>query len=125
MAARPTAAAEAPTTPEPQSNPHLPPIAPPRILSQRTDDGRPPQIITVQLRPSPEPERDRRRIKHLYGILISYPGKDRFSFQIFEGGKGYLLDFPNESTRICPEMLDRLRNLLGEETWRIEPITYQ
>ncbi len=121
-APRPTPVSE---TPGPQPAPHLPPIAPPRILSERTDDGRAPQIITLQLRPSPEPERDRRRIKHLYGILISYPGKDRFSFQIFEGGKGYLLDFPNESTRICPEMLGRLRNLLGEESWRIEPITYQ
>ena len=69
--------------------------------------------------------RDKRRIKTLYGTLISYPGHDKFSFQIFESGKGHLLDFPNDTTRVCPEMLARLKKLIGEESWRIEEITLQ
>jgi hypothetical protein len=61
----------------------------------------------------------------LFGTLISFAGRDKFSFQIFEGGKGHLIDFPNDTTRVCPEMLTRLKNLMGEESWRVEEITFQ
>ena len=89
------------------------------------DDGLPARLITIFLRPSGDNDRDRRRIKNVYGILISNHGKDRFQFQVFENGRGHLIDFPNDSTRISPDMLNRLRNLIGEETWRVEEITYQ
>ncbi|MBI1855511.1 MAG: hypothetical protein HYR93_06565, partial [Chloroflexi bacterium] len=65
------------------------------------------------------------RIKTIYGTLISFHGRDKFSFQIFENGKGYLMDFPGESTRVCAEMLARLQKLMGEESWRVEEITFQ
>jgi hypothetical protein len=35
-----------------------------------------------------------------------------------------MIDFPNETTRICPELLAQLKNLIGEETWRVEEITF-
>jgi DNA polymerase-3 subunit alpha len=105
--------------------PPLPPLPPPQILSTPEDGSAPPQLISILLRPSGNPERDRRRIKHIYGILISYPGSDRFSFRIFENGKGYLLDFPNDTTRVCPDMLERLKRLIGEDSWRVEPLVYQ
>ena len=75
------------------------------------------------LRSTGDKERDRRRIKTIYGTLISFHGRDRFSFQIFENGSGHLIDFPNDSTRVCPEALDRLKKLMGEESWRVEEIT--
>ncbi|MBE0671195.1 MAG: hypothetical protein IH588_11450, partial [Anaerolineales bacterium] len=77
------------------------------------------------LRPTGDKDRDKRRIKTLFGTLISYHGRDKFSFQIFENGKGHLIDFPNDTTRICPELLDRLRKLMNEDAWRVEPITFQ
>ncbi|MFT3892084.1 MAG: hypothetical protein QM730_10660 [Anaerolineales bacterium] len=77
------------------------------------------------LRSTGDKERDRRRIKTIYGTLISFHGKDRFSFQIFENGLGHLIDFPNDTTRVCPEMLLRLKKLMGEESWRVEEITFQ
>jgi len=102
-----------------------PPILPPQILAEKHDEGQTPRMMTITLRPSGDPERDRRRIKNIYFILMSQPGKDRFQFQIFEGGKGHLIDFPNDTTRITPEMLARLKKLLGEVCWRIEEITFQ
>jgi DNA polymerase-3 subunit alpha len=102
-----------------------PPIAPPPLLEEPKDDERPPRIITIFMHPTNDNERDRRRIKNVYGILISAHGKDRFQFQVFENGKGHLIDFPNDATRIGPDMLERLRKLMGEEAWRIEEITYQ
>jgi DNA polymerase-3 subunit alpha len=89
------------------------------------DPDHPPKQITVMLRSTGDKERDRRRIKTIYGTLISFHGRDRFSFHIFEDGRGFLMDFPGETTRICAEMLARLQNLTGEETWRVEEITFQ
>jgi DNA polymerase III subunit alpha len=105
--------------------PPLPPVLLPQVISAPDFGNTPPQLISILMRPSGNPERDRRRIKHIYGILISYPGSDRFSFRIFENGKGYLLDFPNDTTRVCPDMLERLKRLIGEDSWRVEPLVYQ
>ncbi len=82
----------------------------------------PPKQITVVLRASHDKEHDKRRIQTLHGNLTSFHGKDKFSFQIFESGKGHLIDFPNEVTRICPELIARLYKVLGEECWRVEEI---
>ena len=67
------------------------------------------------MRSTGDKDHDRRRIKTIFGTLISFHGRDRFSFQIFENGSGYLIDFPNDTTRVCTEMLDRLKKLMGEE----------
>jgi hypothetical protein len=66
-----------------------------------------PQQITVLLRSTGDKERDKRRNKTIYGTLISFHGRDRFTFHIHEGGKCHLIDFPGDTTRECPEMLDR------------------
>jgi DNA polymerase-3 subunit alpha len=95
------------------------------LAQEEKDMEHPPQQITVVLRSTGDNERDKRRIKTIYGTLISFHGRDRFSFQIFENGKGHLIDFPNDTTRVCAEVLDRLKKLMGEESWRVEEITFQ
>ena len=94
-------------------------------LAKEEDKDHPPKQITVNLRSSGNKEEDRRRIKTIYGTLISFHGRDRLSFQIFESGRRHLIDFPNDTTRICPELLTRLKKLMGEESWRVEEITFQ
>lgn len=84
-----------------------------------------PQMVTVSLRPSGDPQRDIRRISRLHGTFISYPGKDRFAFQIFEEGRGHLIEFPNDTTHLCAELAARIKEAVGEENLRIEPILYQ
>ena len=110
-----------PVEPEP---PRIPSLYVP-LAKEEQNAEHPPQQITVILRPTGDKERDRRRIKTLYGTLISYHGSDKFSFQIFENGKGHLIDFPNDTTRLCPELFTRLKKLIGEESWRVEEITFQ
>lgn len=108
--------------------PHYPDILPSLyvpLAQEDKDKDHPPQQITVVLRSTGDKEHDRRRIKTIYGTLISFHGRDRFSFHIFEEGKGHLIDFPNDTTRVCPEVLDRLKKLMGEESWRVEEITFQ
>ena len=94
-------------------------------LAKEEDKDHPPKQITVNLRSTGNKEEDRRRIKTIFGTLISFHGRDRFSFQIFENGGRHLLDFPNDSTRIGPELLKRLLKLMGEESWQVEDITFQ
>jgi len=94
-------------------------------LAKEEDQKHPPKQITVILRSTGDKDRDKRRIKTIFGTLISFHGRDRFSFQIFENGSGHLIDFPNDTTRVCPEMLERLKKLMGEESWRVEEITFQ
>ncbi|RPJ27260.1 MAG: toll/interleukin-1 receptor domain-containing protein [Chloroflexi bacterium] len=97
----------------------------PSLYIPLTQEEHLPQQITVILRSTGDEEHDRRRIKTLYGTLISFHGKDRFSFQIFERGKGYLIDYPNDTTRVCLELLERLKKFTGEDSWRLEEITFQ
>jgi hypothetical protein len=94
-------------------------------IAQLGDEAQLSKQITILLRPTGDRERDKRRIKILFSTLISFYGRDRFSFQFFENGKGHLLDFPKETTRVCPELLNRLIKIIGEESWRIEEITFQ
>jgi len=95
------------------------------LAQEEKDKEHPPQQITVVLRSTGDKERDRRRIKTIFGTLISFHGRDRFNFQIFEDGKRHLIDFPNDTTRVCTEVLERLKKLMGEESWRVEEITFQ
>lgn len=83
------------------------------------------RMLTVILRPTNDKVRDSLLMRRIFGELIRRPGNDRFAFHIFEGRHGYLLDFPNYTTRLDPEVIAALRTLVGPENVRIEPITYQ
>jgi hypothetical protein len=98
-------------------------LPPNSVLRPEKDKDRPLQQITVMLRSTGDKNRNRKRIKAIYGTLISFHGHDRFSFQIYENGKTHLIDFPDDTTRVCTEVLERLMKLMGEESWRVEETT--
>ncbi len=104
--------------------PPAPKVPPAPRLSGANDDHAP-QMVTVILRPTGDPSRDIRRISRLHGTFISYPGKDRFAFQIFEEGRGHLIEFPNDTTHLCAELTAQIKDAVGEENLRVEPILYQ
>jgi hypothetical protein len=98
---------------------------PPFILPPTASPGRETNyMVTLILRPSSDKARDVLRIRRLHGTIISYPGNDRFAFHVFERGKGYLMEFPNETTGACPELVARLQGMVGADNVRIDPITY-
>jgi hypothetical protein len=82
-------------------------------------------MLTIYLRPSEDKVRDNLRIRQIYGTLIAFPGKDRFAFHVFERGHGYLIEFPNFTTGLCPDLLNRLKAFIPGEMLRVEPITFQ
>ena len=109
-------------TPE-TSTESLPPfILPP---TPDLDKSGPMRMVTVILRATGDKSRDQLRIRRIHGIITSYPGNDRFAFHIFERGKGYLLEFPNLTTGVCQEMINRLSGLVGIENIRVDQITFQ
>jgi DNA polymerase-3 subunit alpha len=95
------------------------------LVKENKDKEHPPRQLTITLRSTGDHERDKRRIKTLHGLLTAQHGRDKFSFQIFENSKGYLIDFPNDTTRICPALLEQIKKLIGEENLRVEEITFQ
>jgi DNA polymerase-3 subunit alpha len=97
------------------------PIIPP----MPTADGRDVHMVTVILRPRTDKVRDNLLLRRVFGLMISYPGNDRFAFHIFEKGRGHLLEFPNLTTGYTPELAARLHELVGAENVRVEPITFQ
>ncbi len=83
------------------------------------------QMITVVMRSSGDKTRDVLRVRRIYGLVMSYPGNDRFAFHVFERGQGYLMEFPNFTTGYCSELVVKLQQLVGVENIRIEKITFQ
>ena len=98
----------------------LKPILPPMKRGGAEDI----QMITVILRPRQDKTRDKLLLRRIFGLMICQPGEDRFAFQIFEHGKGHLLEFPNLTPGICSDLVDQITELVGAESIRIEPITF-
>jgi DNA polymerase-3 subunit alpha len=105
-----------------ESTPALPPFI---ISPLPPTEGDQIQMITIVLRSSHDTVRDNLRIRQIYGTLIAYPGQDRFAFHVFERDHGYLIEFPNFTTQLCPELLSRLKSFVPQDQLRIEPITFQ
>jgi DNA polymerase-3 subunit alpha len=100
-------------------------LSPTPLVSRQAERDDQPKMVTILLRSSGDKERDVRRLKCIHGALVSCPGKDRFAVHIFEGGRGYLLEFPNESTGAGPELMSKLIKFTSEENIRIDPIPLQ
>ncbi len=103
--------------------PSVPAYARPAASAPR--EGETVHMVRVILRSTGDALRDKLRVRRVYGVLFSYPGEDRFAFQIFERERGYLVEFPNFTTGVCPELLERLRFIVGEENVVVEPLTFQ
>lgn len=86
------------------------------------DDRPQPKLLTVvvHIEPNAQPGSSGRRIRRLHGLVSSYPGRDHVAFMIIEGGKVYLVDFPNVHTNICRDLLNKLREQVGEDNIQIE-----
>jgi DNA polymerase III alpha subunit len=79
--------------------------------------------LHVTIPRSPDMEQTIRRLGYVYDVLISYPGEDRFSLYVENGGRGRVqIEFPNDTTQHCVELEQKLRELLGAGTLRVEPL---
>jgi DNA polymerase-3 subunit alpha len=79
-------------------------------------------MVRIVLRASGDKQRDSRRMRRLYGLLLSFPGRDKFAFMIFEGGRRYLMEFPNDTTGISNTLITALGELMGSDNVIVETI---
>jgi len=78
-------------------------------------------MVTVIIRANDdESDRGILRMQRVYGLLRSYPGRDKFGFMIFEHGRRFQLEFPNDTVEYCPEMLHQLQKLVGENNVQVQ-----
>lgn len=77
-------------------------------------------LITLVIRNRGDKMRDKLLLRQVYGTLISYPGEDRFVFQILENDQVHLLEFPEATTRLSKQLLNQLRDILGVKNVQYE-----
>ncbi len=78
-------------------------------------------LVTVILRSTNhESDHGILRMQRVFGFLRAYPGRDKFGFMIFEKGRRYHLEFPNNTIKYCPELLQKLQNLVGENNVQVQ-----
>ena len=102
----------------PQATSVIPPTA--ERVGNITLDEDSTYLITVILKNRGDTMRDKLRLRQVYGTLISYPGADRFAFQIIENDQTHLLEFPNASTKASKALIKQLRDMLGRENVQVE-----
>ncbi len=108
----------APAVPEPPPEPtHVEPeMTVPDVPSQRakedeelsSEEGDAPKRLVVHIRPLGDLEKDRHRLIRLHEWLLQFPGKDRFAWVLELPEGTYLVDFPDHTTCVCPELLEQL-----------------
>lgn len=129
VAAAVTSLSPVAVAPQPQTSDALPakmvsprPAEEKRPRRQKSEDA---HMVTVILRASGEKERDIRRLKCVHGLLRSSPGNDHFCFYIFENGHRHLLDFPNDTTGVNSQLIERLVELVGNDNVQVEALKLQ
>ncbi|HQN43217.1 MAG TPA: hypothetical protein PLA25_03710, partial [Anaerolineaceae bacterium] len=125
----PPAAQAEPALPPPPvvSEPAPPPYEPlhyipPPEESTANPAANPQRMIRLVLRATGDKQRDGRRMRRLYGMLVSSPGRDKFAFMIFESGRRYLMEFPNDSTGITNALIAALGEQIGSDNVIVETI---
>ena len=96
------------------------------LISPRSQVEKNDQVLMIKviLRGTGDKPRDILRIRRVYGVITSYPGNDRFVVQIFENGRGALIEFPNSTTGYCQDLMNKLSDMVGPENVGVEPITF-
>ena len=78
------------------------------------------RLLVIQLVSSGSVDRDRRRLKQVYGVVTSIPGEDHFAFVCKENGHSVRLEFPNSTTSINDSLIRELNGMVGENNVLLE-----
>jgi hypothetical protein len=101
--------------------PSAPPPAPSPVPSPPARN-RGPVHLHVTVPAGDDTEALVQRLGRVYDLLQAYSGHDHFSLYLENGGRNQIkIDFPNNTTRHCLELEQRLREMLGAGTVRVEP----
>ncbi len=74
----------------------------------------PERWMMIYFQRSEDAEKDRRRLRRLHGILTAYPGRDRFSIVLEDAKQAFKMEFPNDTTAYCEELVTDLLTIVGD-----------
>lgn len=76
--------------------------------------------VRIEIQRTGNPERDRRRLERVHGMLIGQPGKDRFTIALI--GNDEVLEFEfNETTCYSTELVAKLEQIVSPDWIHIGP----
>jgi hypothetical protein len=75
----------------------------------------PERWMLIYLQRSDDADQDRRRLRRIHGLLTQYPGKDRFTIVIEDRKSAFKMEFPNDTTDYCEDLVKDLLTVVGEE----------
>jgi DNA polymerase-3 subunit alpha len=80
-----------------------------------------PRTVQVTLTRSGEQMEDVRVLRRVHDMLLDFSGQDHFVIRVVGGPeKPIELTFPNDTTGYCPELAQRLANIVGEGAVQLE-----
>jgi DNA polymerase-3 subunit alpha len=96
-------------------------LAAPRTIKPSKPAGKKnvPVKLRIKIERSDDPELDQRRMQHIHGVLISFPGNDRFSFVVSDQNGNVEIDFSNDTTHYCPDLEAKLFPIVGQEAVQV------
>ena len=85
------------------------------VIPLRVEAEAPPEIrhLMVVVERGANPEQDKRRLERVFGTLISFHGIDAFAITLSGNDDSIELDFPNDTTQVCDELIERLSEIVG------------
>jgi DNA polymerase-3 subunit alpha len=79
-----------------------------------------PKTLRLTFRRSASLDGDRKRLAEIVDLLSRYDGEDRFEVIVEANGSArWQLAFPNNHTRVCPELQAALTQRLGAAGWQV------
>ena len=80
-----------------------------------------PCTVRVTLKRTKEHAQDKRKLREIHDLLVSYDGQDQFVIHLADDdGGGVELKFPNQATAYCPDLLRDLEALVGNQGVRVD-----
>ena len=79
-----------------------------------------PRHLRITIARSGDHEQDIALLAQVHELLVGYQGEDRFSLHVPNGTRWIQLDFPNDTTRYCPELEAALSRLPGVSEVRVD-----
>jgi len=76
--------------------------------------------LVVTLSPTSDPDGDVARLREVLSVLRGFPGRDEVNLRITNNGSVTDLKMPNLYTGYCPELRQRLVELVGEQGLSLE-----
>ncbi len=98
-------------------------------VNKEAAGSRPDCMMTILIRLTSDPRKDRKRLEKLKNELTQYPGKDRFRFVLDDSvnsQKIYTLEFPYEHTSFDGQVKQLLEDKIKKsiiQSYQTEPLT--